>query len=452
MATNWLKGVPPIESPFFEELVDSLGLDDEATRVASSLNRDGLAVLTFPEPEFDRIADRLLVELEPFYAENRQKWGSRPERLFDAWRSNDSVRRLAANRDILDLLTRLYGRDAFPFQTNNFRVGSQQGVHSDAVHFQTVPERFVAAVWVALEDTDESNGPLIYWPGSHRLPIYSNEHVGVPAGTAEDPYAHHERFSDLWRELVRLHGLECREVHLKKGQAAIWAANLFHGGAPRKDPARTRHSQATHYMFKGCAYYTPLQSIPFAGRILFRRPVSIDDGVPQANTVNDIPVPEDVIQAALRAATDPHAPGRDLDLCTLERRFEPRHLPPQGLQVGSDFLLLHPNAPGTPPATLVVPDIGLDGERYFVSTLEIAHERSGPVEFGIEVRDAEGREVAARSQRLAGGGRMELRVELPRNLSRCSLTLTTRMARKATSSQYAWARFLRPRFSVQPDD
>jgi ectoine hydroxylase-related dioxygenase (phytanoyl-CoA dioxygenase family) len=37
----------------------------------------------------------------------------------------------------------------------------------------------MVGVWVALEDIDSSNGPLIYYPGSHRLPIFTNEHLGI---------------------------------------------------------------------------------------------------------------------------------------------------------------------------------------------------------------------------------------------------------------------------------
>lgn len=29
-----------------------------------------------------------------------------------------------------------------------------------------------------MEDVDENNGPLMYYPGSHRWPVYTNEHIG----------------------------------------------------------------------------------------------------------------------------------------------------------------------------------------------------------------------------------------------------------------------------------
>ena len=33
-----------------------------------------------------------------------------------------------------------------------------------------MPEGFMCGVWVALEDMDMENGPLVYYPGSHKLP------------------------------------------------------------------------------------------------------------------------------------------------------------------------------------------------------------------------------------------------------------------------------------------
>ena len=33
-----------------------------------------------------------------------------------------------------------------------------------------MPEGFMCGVWVALEDMDMDNGPLVYYPGSHQLP------------------------------------------------------------------------------------------------------------------------------------------------------------------------------------------------------------------------------------------------------------------------------------------
>ena len=48
--------------------------------------------------------------------------------------------------------------------------------------------------------------------------------------------------------------------------------------APKENRDKTRWSQVTHYYFEDCAYYTPMWSDPFAGRIAFRDIVDISTG------------------------------------------------------------------------------------------------------------------------------------------------------------------------------
>src|SRR5262249_38837946 len=78
--------------------------------------------------------------------------------------------------------------------------------------------------------------------------------------------------------------LERETLCVPKGKAIVWAANLIHGGAPQRDRSRSRHSQVTHYYFENCAYYTPMISDPFLGRIHWKDVVDVRSGarVPHA--------------------------------------------------------------------------------------------------------------------------------------------------------------------------
>jgi hypothetical protein len=290
-----------VESPLFERLLRLKELSPETEDVARRLRRDGYAVISFPDPDFDETAARIIQALDPLYDWEAWRSGREPGlRVQDAWRSNSDVRRLAASPDILALLAGLYGREAFPFQTINFPVGTQQHYHSDAVHFSSCPERFMAGVWVALEDTDSENGPLIYYPGTHALPIYTGEHVGVnPDTLAESPYTKYPKYENAWESIVEALGLKPIEFHARKGEALIWAANLLHGGAAQKDKTRTRHSQVTHYYFRGCCYYTPLASAPMLGPVLFRDVVDIQTGELVPNELNGALLSREHIQYAL---------------------------------------------------------------------------------------------------------------------------------------------------------
>ncbi len=285
---NALPGVPDVESPLFEKIFKAKQVPAETLDVARRLRRDGFAVIDFPDPDFHKLAKRIIDTLSPKYDWAGWRKGSTPNlRVQDAWSSVPEVKRIACNPTLLHLLSDLYGRRAFPFQTLNFPVGTQQHFHTDSVHFSSLPERFMVGVWVALEDIDASNGPLVYYPGSQTLPIFTNEHVGMSPDTqGPNPYSHYPAYERAWEAIVDALSLKPAHFYAKKGQALIWAANLLHGGAAQTDTSRTRWSQVTHYYFENCSYYTPLGSVPFLGPVHFRDVTDISTGKPVPNSVN----------------------------------------------------------------------------------------------------------------------------------------------------------------------
>jgi ectoine hydroxylase-related dioxygenase (phytanoyl-CoA dioxygenase family) len=52
----------------------------------------------------------------------------------------------------------------------NFERGSQQPFHITLVH--AAPWRQDGRGLVAVDDVDADNGPMAYYPGSHRIPPY----------------------------------------------------------------------------------------------------------------------------------------------------------------------------------------------------------------------------------------------------------------------------------------
>jgi ectoine hydroxylase-related dioxygenase (phytanoyl-CoA dioxygenase family) len=214
-------------------------------------------------------------------------------RIRDAWRISSQVREAALWPPVLDLLRELYGRTPLPFQTLNFCHGSEQAPHADTFHFNSNPTGWMCGVWIAAEDIDAENGPLIYYPGSHALPEIVYAQLG--GGPREKTYRDYENYvQDVIAGSAPVNagqgGFTPRYGHLRKGQALIWAANLLHGGSPHRDPDRTRHSLVTHYFFEGCRYWTPQRS---SDRFTFRRyPVWIRPGPIEqrrlANGVNHV--------------------------------------------------------------------------------------------------------------------------------------------------------------------
>jgi hypothetical protein len=214
-------------------------------------NRAGYVIFDpgFPEEWLDRaIAD---MATHPDMLKPRHH-GSR---VMDGWRSSRAVRSIALFPRVLRTLRQIYGREPKPFQTLNFPVGTEQRPHSDVIHFASDPPSYMCGVWLALEDVDESNGALVYYPGSHMLPEVMMEDVAPGPGPQ---YA--EMYEDYIQNMLAEKQLKPERGILKKGQALIWASNLIHGGGPHTDKSRTRHSQVTHYYFEGCQYYQPLSS------------------------------------------------------------------------------------------------------------------------------------------------------------------------------------------------
>lgn len=225
----------------------------------------------------DRAASRLaglyLAEGDPPDRSGKEVVFRDSRRIQDAWKAIPEVKAIATAPRVLALLRELYGRRPLPFQTLNFRVGSEQQPHSDTIHFNSKPAGFMCGVWVALEDIDMDNGPVVYYPGSHRWKELALPDVdafaGVKAGPWErikahlkapfrDTNADYAIYERMIRDRVERSGVQPVYATIRKGQAFLWAANLIHGGSPQRDRSRTRASQVTHYFFEGCRYYTPL--------------------------------------------------------------------------------------------------------------------------------------------------------------------------------------------------
>jgi len=404
----FLPGVPLVESPFFDEHVEKL--PPAYASIARDLNRQGYAVFDFPDECIVEKMDGIMREFPAKFG-----WGAWREgkaysvRAQDAWKDDWRVREIAANPDVIDLLSALYGRRAFPFQTLNFPVGTQQDGHADYVHFNSIPDRFMCGVWLAFEDIDEDNGPLFYYPGSHRWPTYQNEHLGVSHRQLAHSHSEYDRYVRLWERMARKQGVKREIFRAKKGQALIWAANLVHGGSVQNDPSRTRWSQVTHYFFEGCAYTTPLANDVYQGRTLYRDIVDVATGEPVRNVVTGIEVDDALIEAARPAFTakaemqpaDRPAPealdSRFAGHPTLPPDFDPGNYLEANPDVAAakvdpyQHYVLFGRAEGRPIHPRDALPAGFDAAFYLSANPDVAAAKMNPVRHFIEFGRAEGR-------------------------------------------------------------
>lgn len=244
------------DSPFFYKELEAASLSSEDKAFVKQFAEEGYVIFN-PQAD-DAVIDQLVAEMAPRFAE------AEGNRIIDAWKFNEKVRYMATLASVQDKLRLLYRREPIPFQTLNFPVGTQQHTHSDMIHFSSVPQRFMCGVWIAFEDITNENGPLHYYPKSHKLPFYDMLDIGVKGSDNRQfkrrtmKYA--ENYEVFIQELVQALGLKKEVLNMKKGQSIIWASNLLHGGEKILKAGASRHSQVTHYYFENCMYYSPLLS------------------------------------------------------------------------------------------------------------------------------------------------------------------------------------------------
>jgi phytanoyl-CoA dioxygenase PhyH len=151
------------------------------------------------------------------------------------------------------LMSVLLGAKVKPFQTIIGHKSSQQLEHSDSIHMTTYPGGYLAATWVAYEDIDPKSGPLIYYPGSHKLPYLLSEDVGMAPEAGASAYGTH--YEPAVQRVIAEHGLKAERFMAQKGDVLLWHANLLHGGTRVEDSKLTRKALVCHFFAEGVVCY-----------------------------------------------------------------------------------------------------------------------------------------------------------------------------------------------------
>jgi ectoine hydroxylase-related dioxygenase (phytanoyl-CoA dioxygenase family) len=212
----------------------------------------------------DDTIDKIICEIYENHPENKNS-----TRISDAWKHYDTIGYLAFNKKIMNIVSYLYNNmQPIPFQTLNFYFGTEQKIHSDQIHFCSEPINLMCGVWLALEDISMDSGPLIYYPGSHKLPFYTMQQLNIEPGN----YSEYE--NKIGKKFSKF-GFLPQYGNIKKGDIIIWHANLIHGGSKRNNINLTRKSIVIHYFFENCKYWTPVISEP--NNRIYRNPSDFVD-------------------------------------------------------------------------------------------------------------------------------------------------------------------------------
>src|SRR5262245_25646060 len=134
-----MMALPWTESPFFERLLEASDLSAERRELVRGYAERGYAVFDTGLPE--EIIEAVITGLDGKFV-----FQVSDTRIINS--DLPAVREIATWPPIVELVRTLYRREPIPFQTINFEVGTQQLVHSDALHFHCLPERFMCGVWV----------------------------------------------------------------------------------------------------------------------------------------------------------------------------------------------------------------------------------------------------------------------------------------------------------------
>jgi hypothetical protein len=226
-----------------------------------------LAVLDEVWAEYETAIAKGVVELKPESVNAEDPW---PGRYLDVHLKVPGFCRILRHPSLLHWVELLMERVPAPFQTISSHKGSQQLPHSDSIHMTTYPIGYLSACWIAFEDIHPDSGPLVYYPGSHRLPYIFSQDVGI----GEEDYrksgsaSYHEKYEPRIQEVLAQQEIQPQYFHARKGDVLFWHANLIHGGSPRRDVRHSRRALVNHYFVEGAICYHDLSASkpkPYSG-------------------------------------------------------------------------------------------------------------------------------------------------------------------------------------------
>ena len=141
-----------------------------------------------------------------------------PGRFLNQHKKVPEFCRVLKHAGLLRWIRLLMEREPKPLQTIASHKGSQQGVHSDSIHMTTYPLGYLSAAWIACEDIHAGSGPLVFYPGSHRLPFIFSKDVGISeADFRRDGYrSYQEKYEPHILRVIEEHGLEPRYFQARK--------------------------------------------------------------------------------------------------------------------------------------------------------------------------------------------------------------------------------------------
>ncbi|WAC60320.1 phytanoyl-CoA dioxygenase family protein [Brevundimonas sp. SL130] len=155
---------------------------------------------------------------------------------------DDTIRSVALSRRLKRIMGELLQSEPMICNSLNFERGSQQDAHIDSWYMPAPDDESMVAASISLDPVDDTNGPIFFYPGSHKIAPYrfSDGRLNVIDAEFADCRAYVQaQIEELQLPLIRYQG--------GPGDVFIWHGQLIHGGSPIRDFSRTRSSLVVHY-------------------------------------------------------------------------------------------------------------------------------------------------------------------------------------------------------------
>ena len=272
--------LPFVDSPFYRKLAKNH--NNKLLKYSDKLNSDGYCIIDTKINE--KIIDNINYDIDNALKKRAIKTNSNAyhynlsPRIVEAWKFSEGVKNICSNKNILDVLSFSYQSEPIPFSTINFLKGTEQPLHSDEFHFGSIPHRYLSGCWIALEDIHEDSGPLSIAVGSHKLPVFSFEDIGLEIPKNEKDFKYSYTIYEEWvKEIIDSYKFDIVTPKLKKGQCLIWLSNTLHGAYEIKDKKLTRKSLVVHYHYDKCEMlFYPNYSNLLTGKLVPRSMQNLD--------------------------------------------------------------------------------------------------------------------------------------------------------------------------------
>jgi ectoine hydroxylase-related dioxygenase (phytanoyl-CoA dioxygenase family) len=165
-------------------------------------------------------------------------------RIEDFFKQSNAARDVVMNAEIAALIDVLLGRPSKVRSSVTLFKGGETRVHQDAVLFACEPFNMTATIGVACEDVHPDAGPLLFYPGSNKLPLWDGwtdyPRTMLKTCTPETADAYHRWLEGEVRKLRQ------EKFVVRKGDAVIWHGSLAHKASKPNDPNRTQRLCVIH--------------------------------------------------------------------------------------------------------------------------------------------------------------------------------------------------------------